>query len=1007
MNLFEENYNHLNPAQKQAVDTIEGPVMVVAGPGTGKTQILTLRIANILRLSDTAPANILALTFTENATANMRRRLAEMIGSSAYQVVISTFHGFCNTIIKNYPEDFPRIVGSTSVNEVDQATIIEHVLEKLPVTILRPIGEPIHYVRDIIGAISELKREGVTVEEYRAIVETAQQDFENNPDVYHQKGAHKGKMKGVYTKLQRTIEKNRELSLVYEAYETELVKRKLYDYDDMIMEVLRELRTNATLLSLLQEEHQYILVDEHQDTNNAQNKILELIVSFHDNPNLFVVGDEKQAVFRFQGASLENFYYFHHRYPQAQLIALQDNYRSTQHILDTAHGILAGKVALTANSEHPLEKIRVARCASTMIEHYFVAQDIKQKIESGVMPAEIAILYRNNSDALPIATMLEKTGIAFAIDSDDDLLNNPDVYKFILLCKAVHNFGSDELIARALHIDFLQINPLDTFDCIKHARDTKQPLITILTERQPEIARRLGEWQKQSHNLTLTQFASALFKESGLLNAIITSPDARKRLATINAFFTTIRSVADSRQHASLGDLLTFIDTVNRHHILLKNKVRTSGEQAVRLMTVHKSKGLEFEHIYIIGAYDGHFGGRSSRDKLKLLPEVYRLTSHTEESKPAVAEAMAGEEEDVSAVALAEEDERRLFYVALTRAKRGVTISYASESDTGREQVASQFVTELRSDLIEEVDTSTHTQELETIQQLVLTPTVSAPTDARNREYFNELFQHYGLSATALNNYLTCPWQYFYRNLVKLPTASNNNLVYGNSIHAALNDGFKHLAERPLTAETLIKSFEYYLRREPLTPDDLTQLLEKGRVSLTGWYNAYHQSWQTHIKTEFNIAGVYLTPEIKLNGKLDKIEFIEGTDHVNVVDYKTGRPKSHNELMGLTATGDGGYYRQLTFYKLLLSLYDEGKPARPDGSSHSGGLKMVSGEIDFIDPNDRGVYKKEHFVISDEEVSELAETVKRVAGEIMALSFWDTTCDDKKCEYCALRALMK
>jgi DNA helicase-2/ATP-dependent DNA helicase PcrA len=222
---FEQRYVKLNPEQKKAVDTLEGPVMVVAGPGTGKTQILALRIAQILRQTDTSPDSILALTFTESGVQSMRKRLLDIIGAPAYKVAIFTFHGFCNNVISQYPEEFPRILGGNAATDIDQIQIIEEALLASSATLLKPYGDPLYYVRPILSTLRNLKRENVGVDEYAALVKKQEQDFATIPDMYHEKGAHKGKMKGVYVDLQKKIEKNKELIELYTAYENTLRAR--------------------------------------------------------------------------------------------------------------------------------------------------------------------------------------------------------------------------------------------------------------------------------------------------------------------------------------------------------------------------------------------------------------------------------------------------------------------------------------------------------------------------------------------------------------------------------------------------------------------------------------------------------------------------------------------------------------------------------------------------------------------------------------------------------------
>src|SRR3989344_416432 len=288
---FSKHYIRLNTRQKEAVETIEGPVMVVAGPGTGKTEILTLRIANILLKTDVGPEAILALTFTEAGVFAMRQRLAGIIGSPAYEVEINTFHGFCNDVISRYPEEFPHIIGAKNITEIEQVKLLEEVIDKSRLKELKPFGDKFYYLRPGLAAIKELKREGLSPEDLSALAKKEEKSLLEIDDLRHEKGPHKGKIKGVYLKLQKQIAKNTELAVLYANYQQALLKNRFYDYDDMIMEVLQALSSNENLLRILQEQYQYMLLDEHQDTNLAQNKVVELLASFHANPNIFAVGD--------------------------------------------------------------------------------------------------------------------------------------------------------------------------------------------------------------------------------------------------------------------------------------------------------------------------------------------------------------------------------------------------------------------------------------------------------------------------------------------------------------------------------------------------------------------------------------------------------------------------------------------------------------------------------------------------------------------------------------------
>lgn len=999
---FQKAYDALNQEQKMAVGAIEGPVMVVAGPGTGKTQILTLRIANILLQTDTEPENILALTFTEAAAHNMRRRLASLIGNLAYRVVINTFHGFCNNIIRSFPEDFPRIVGSRAITEIEAVAIIEEIINSLKLDLLKPYGDPFYYVRDIITSISELKREGIDSEKFTDLIEEEKTSFQNIADLYHDKGAHKGKMKGSYLKLERQIAKNEELALIYTQYQKKLAEQKGYDFSDMILEVLKALENNRTLLQLLQEEYQYVLVDEHQDTNNAQNKILELLMNYHQSPNLFVVGDEKQAIFRFQGASLENFQYLRRKYQDIKLINLIENYRSSQMILNSAECLLAGEKCLQKNAQREELKISLAEMTSPESEHYFVAHSILEKIQDGVEPSEIAILYRNNKQAFPIARALEKLGISYQIESDQDLFSQSDVAKFLIILEAISDYGNDILVTKLLHLNTFGIDPLDAYKLLKNASDRKKySLYDLLADKKLlseidlsdkeavlALGQKLKTWVVESREMSLLDFVEYIFRDSGLFEEIVASGNTLERFEAIRALFDQVRELVERKDgRATLFDFLAYLETIRKHKLFIKRNSFSSGENAVRLMTVHKSKGLEFAHVYITGAINGIFGGKVSRDKLPLIERVYSLEKNGK----------------IDPNENSNDDERRLFYVALTRAKESVTISWSKENEEHKEMLPSEFIAEIKPELVEKVDTNKwqdkYNQDLDYQFRANEKEAEDKSKIEKEKVFVNDIFDKQGLSATALNNYLECPWKYFYQNLIRIPSVQNKHQCYGTAIHNALADFVNKLKKEPVGLPYLLSAFEHAINNVPLSVTDLEEAKAKGLKSLSAWFENCGDIFHINLRvqTEYRINGVELEEEdnkVRLTGVLDKIEWNDD-ETVAVTDYKTGKPKSRNELLGKTKSADGNYFRQLTFYKLLLNNFKDGL------------YVMQNGVIDFIEPDEKGKSHKESFEISDEEVSGLTETIFRVAEEIRNLDFWDKGCQEKDCEFCALRKLVQ
>src|SRR3989344_8771232 len=543
---FQDQYKKLNAKQREAVDTVEGPVMVVAGPGTGKTQVLTLRVANILQKTQVNPGNVLALTFTENGAGEMRRRLAEIIGTAAYQVNISTFHGFANELIKEYPEEFGDILGRRAAGEVEQIELLQNVISNSRLKLLRPFGEPFFYLPAVRPSIAHLKKEGVTPESFSEILKKQQKEFEAIDDLYYDSGRYKGKMKGKYADFKKQLGKNMELALVYKNYQEQLAEKKLYDFDDMILELPKALESNPDFLLRLQEKYQYFLVDEHQDTNNAQNKVLELLSNFFDNPNLFVVGDERQAIFRFQGASLANFLYFKKLYPQAKLISLQKNYRSTQLILDAAQSfiqnntqklsaVLAGvKDDLIAQKRFDLEsgkrsnlesaKVQIYEFKKPEVEHYFISAKIKQLISEGIVPAEIAVIYRDNRDAGPVSEMLAKQQVSFRIESQKNVLEDSQIKHLITLFRFLNNITDEEKLFEVLHADFLGAPTLDIYKLVSQTK--RFDLESLKRSNLEKLADNFLRWQKLAKNVTLLEFFETVIRESGFLVHLLKQPDS-------------------------------------------------------------------------------------------------------------------------------------------------------------------------------------------------------------------------------------------------------------------------------------------------------------------------------------------------------------------------------------------------------------------------------------------------------------------------------------------------
>lgn len=1047
---FDGLYKKLNPEQRLAVDAIDGPVIVIAGPGTGKTSILTLRISNILRHTDTAPENILALTFTESGVHSIRKKLVEIIGAAGYRVPIHTFHSFCNDVIKSFPREFPRIIGAQHVTDVDQISIIEELILKTKLVSLKPVGNPLYYLKTVLSFIKELKREDVSPAEYKKHVKNFEKGMEDIEDFRHDKGAHKGEIKAKYKPTIRKTENSAEFAVLYEEYQGALEEKRLYDYEDMIIEVLRELRENKNLLLELQETYQYILADEHQDANRGQNRLLELLSGFHEQPNLFVVGDEKQAIFRFQGASLENFLYFKRRFPQATVVSLNKNYRSTQGILDASHSLIENgsmddgdnvkgvgiikRVRLESqdslkNADKTAGKnsattagILIWECDSPQAEADFVAKKVLEKIKQ-IKPSNlagkknltgqdvsIAVLFRDNKDADLLARTFDTRGIPYVLHSDIDVIADEHIRKLLYILRTVNDFGDEKFLSPVLFIDFLILNHLDVFKVFNRSRESRRNLIEIIKStgelsaagvEEPkkfiQLFRLLHDLSVVAKNRGLVDALQEIVSKVGFIGSLLSKPRALELISAYDALLSHAIELLERHKNAKLKDYLGLLDKMNLHGVSVRAKSVSSYPGKVNLMTAHKSKGLEFDYVFCVHLNDGRWGGRHS-------PTSFL---------PISADTPRDIENDVS-------DERRLLYVALTRARKEIVLTYATYSISGRELLPSRFVEEIDKQFVLTGKEKSKSPSIlpdgrevgGTEQSSGVGQFSNTGLGVKNKEYLSGLFLEHGFSISALNNYLSCPWQFFFLNLIRIPRSEDRFQLYGTTVHESLKVFFDAYKDGNLMPKKeLLGFFEKFLNRKALSAHDYELFLDKGRKSIGGYFDAYKGVWSKDILLEFNVSGVHIPVELPvgmkkpggesgekfvnviLRGRLDKVEFLDGAS-VNVVDYKTGAPKSRRDIEGDTKNSDGNYKRQLIFYKLLLEKFD---PIR---------FSMKTGEIDFIEPNKRGKYKKERFEVTEREVAELSDIIKKAALEILTLSFWDKTCKKPDCEFCGMRRLL-
>ena len=724
---FEKIYKSLNKNQREAVEAVEGPVMVLAGPGTGKTQILTARIANILLKTDVNPSNILALTFTESGAYEMQRRLIDMIGETAYYINISTFHAFCSDIIKNNPEEFVLSQDLEPLSELERIQIFREIIDENDFELIKPFGAKYYYVSALIKNIQDLKRESVDSKELLA------------------------KIKKDKDLTEKEAEKTKELAKVFELYQKKLKEKERYDFEDMINLVVAKFEKDEDFLRKYQEKFQYILVDEFQDTNSAQNEVIMLLAKFWgEQANIFVVGDDEQSIYRFQGASLENFYLFLKQFPKSLIVTLNDNYRSTQLILDASRAVIAHNEqwvekiiklpssfqrrlravlsssfsirgypleiparqrpepqAMAGGRENPSDdkrdkrqnisgdQIEIRNFRNNLFENMWLTEKIKELTKSGVPASQICVLYRNNSDAFDLRDILKKEQIAFQTEGGDDLLSDLYIKQLLYLFKVLIDLktkNEDVDLFTLLNYDFLKFDKLDVLKLARFASQNKINMFDALSmlKEKPEspnlrdsehllrFSEMMVEFLHEENNVSFGEFFEHVLNKSGFLDFVLRLPNSIEILGKINSFFAEVKKL--NRQDHDLNLELFFenIKLLQEHNISLTQSTKLIESDVVNLMTAHRAKGKEFEHVFLIKFVDKKWGNNRERELIKLPQNLLATQAILKKEK--------------------NEDERRLFYVSLTRAKRGVYITYANEyqnSENNKQRNPSLFKEEL------------------------------------------------------------------------------------------------------------------------------------------------------------------------------------------------------------------------------------------------------------------------------------------------------------------------
>ncbi len=936
--IFDSEYAKLSEQQRKAVDTIEGPVMVVAGPGTGKTQVLSMRVANILKRTQMRPGNILCLTFSVSGATAMRERLRLLIGADAYGVRVSTIHAFAQSIIEEHAIVFDAWAAREQISDVEKIREMNTIIDRFS-SQMKLINQKDPYGRttDILSRISQVKREGKSLTDLQRVAE----DYDRLMATKSKPGTK------VHEKNLLSVQKFRDFITLFAEYQTMMERTGRYDYDDMILHVIRALEEEDWLLSTLQERFQYVLVDEFQDTNGAQYRLIELLTTYNDlpnEPNIFVVGDDDQAIYRFQGANLQNMLSFSERFPKAPVVALTTSYRSTQAILDAARSLiekneerLVGKIPglqklLTASSEKEGIPPRLLRVPSSVAEPWLIADLVEERIQKGSPPEEIAILTQKNDELFDIYAVLRARKIPVLMRGKDDLLSHALVLQAMTILRGIDHPRSDGLLSAALACDCFRLHPADLGRLHGLARDRKIHLLDLLVqlpspeelplERRDDVVRvrdMLLDLHQKIPSRTVLETVEHVLRDCGLIPDVKEGADSAvdpRDAAALEAFFSYVRSRSLERRAWTLRDLLADLGVYGDsayEQVRLTYELPHLTTSGVRLMTAHQSKGLEFHTVILTHFRDGHWNKRK-RPAGVSIPE----------------DLLFGWEKKQTSFEQ-NQDERRIGFVAMTRAKSELLMICPCEVTVGEKTKAigpSAFFAEMGE--LPEEDRGLNDPEG---AALLLRPKPHI-IDGALRGYLEERLKTFALSPTSLNRFLRDPKEFLLVDLLQQPEHFDEGAVrslgYGSAVHWALKAWAVARKEKKEFGEShLLNAFGWYLReRTILTEHQRRDLLSVGEDALPRYFaqrlvgtssvlHAIERDYRAHLG------------DVPIQGKIDRIDLASASSaKATVIDYKTGRAKTDAEIRGgfeegsVSRTEDGVNFRQLAFYAVLLEHAD-------------------------------------------------------------------------------------
>lgn len=844
----------LNTTQKKAIQHKNGPLLIVAGAGTGKTTVLTEKIKYLITQKNVDPQHIFAATFTEKSAEELRNRLDKVMPMGYIEPWVGTFHGLCDRILRAEGLEIGIDPNFRIMTGTDQWLFLKEHLFELELKYYLPLGNPHKFISSLIRFFSRLQDEVITSQDLDKFCRSQKPTTEDEI-AEHQR--------------------MQELSKAYTKYQQLKHNNGLYDFGDLIGLTLTLFTTRKNILKKYQNQFSHLLVDEFQDTNYAQFELIKLLAPPQNQPNITVVGDDDQSIYKFRGASVSNILEFKDHYPKSSEIVLTDNYRSTQKLLNSAYALIQhnnpDRLETKLNINKKLMSHQKKDQSPQIFEFANGDQEISWIIEQIIYLVnhhqlqfkDIAILGRSNSVLDQFVALCKASDIPYQLIANKGLFDQEEVKNLINLMSVIVNPNDDQLLFQVLASSIYQYDPAQLFNRLQQSKTTQKPLFELISEQdsQEKIITDIQDFQKFAVSHTTTQTLFYLIDQLDYLKSFLQteSVDNQRKINNLNLFLNYIKRFETNTSNPYLHN---FIPTLNLWIEAGENpgEAQIEDVDTVSLMTVHAAKGLEFDAIFIPNVIAGRFPSISRKDPIEL-PDV--LVKETLPSGNAHLQ-----------------EERRLFYVALTRAKRFAYITWSPDYGGKRKRKMSGFASELNLPV---------KNQSPQIHLSASKPSSTSPQDQSLKYHSNVT------SYSQIDTFKACPLKFKYRYILKIPAAPNHTLSFGRTIHQTLHQFHAHQMQGSnLKLNDLLATYEKEFIPEGYdSPAHKKERFQSGIWALTQYFHTYRHKLEKPLllEQEFKLK---ITPTITLIGKIDRID--QSEDGPVIIDYKTGESKDQKKV---------------------------------------------------------------------------------------------------------------